>query len=62
LPSRARYQRDFESQTDFAFALALIRMGTADALTRCLVLEQRLRPDLTELKEAVAPIAAIAAA
>jgi len=41
LPHRADYQRHSESQTDFAYALALIRMGAADWLVRCLILQQR---------------------
>jgi hypothetical protein len=40
-PLRAQYRRQSESQTDFAFALALIRMDAADSLIRCLILQQR---------------------
>jgi hypothetical protein len=41
LPHRDQYQRQSESQTDFAYALALIRMGAADSLIRCQILQQR---------------------
>jgi hypothetical protein len=41
LPHRAQYQRESESQTDFSYALALIRRGVADPAIRSSIIEQR---------------------
>jgi hypothetical protein len=40
-PSRCLYQRIGESETDFAYALALIRKGYPDHMIRSLIIEQR---------------------
>jgi len=40
-PLRSRYLRKGESQTDFAYALALVRRGYPDHLIRSLILDQR---------------------
>ena len=41
LPHRSRYLRATESETDFSYALALLRRGCSEQQTRSLLLDQR---------------------